>query len=131
MPFPQDPIRVEFVLSFEDWLEARGYSPRNEKERKALYADYLLFSAEYRSFEADGHGWIYTFSGGKAEHSWTDMMGLATGQHTITLMTMRGHYALPHSALKDNELEQLKAWLEAVMNDTFTLDSPASSDTIH
>src|SRR5713226_8681299 len=76
MPFPQDPIRIEFVLSFEDWLEARGYRPQNEKERKTFHADYLLFSAERRSFDADGHGWIYTFSGGKAEHSWTDMMGL-------------------------------------------------------
>ncbi len=131
MPFPQDPIRVEFVLRFEDWLEARGYHPQKEKERKALYANYLLFSAERRSFEADGHGWIYTFSGGKAEHSWTDMMGLAEHEHTIVLMTMRGHYALPHAALTKNELEQLRTWLEAVMNDTFTLDSLPDPDTIH
>jgi hypothetical protein len=131
MPFPQDPIRIEFVLSFEDWLEAREYKPKNEKERKALYADYLLFSAERRSFEADGHGWIYTFSAGKAEHSWTDMIVLYTRQRTITLMTMGGQYVLPQSALEKSELERLKAWLEAVMNDTFTLDPPTDTDTIH
>ncbi len=131
MPFPQDPIRIEFVLSFEDWLEARGYRPQNEKERKTFHADYLLFSAERRSFDADGHGWIYTFSGGKAEHSWTDMMGLGMNGHTTVLMTMRGHYVVPHCALKKNELERLRTWLEAVMNDSIPLDSLADPDTIH
>jgi hypothetical protein len=59
------------------------------------------------------------------------MMGLATGQHTITLMTMRGHYALPHSALKKNELEGLTTWLQGVMEDTITPDVSTDPDTIH
>jgi len=131
MPFPQDPIRIKFVLSFEDWLEARLYRPRNEKERQALQADYLQFSAERRYFKADINGWIYTFSGGQAEHSWNHMMGLAKYRHTFVLMTMRGHYVLPHSALEKNELERLSTWLQAVMNDSIPPESLADPDTIH
>jgi hypothetical protein len=120
MPFPQDAIRMEFVLSFEEWLEARLSRPRNEKERRALHADYLHFSAERRSFQADGHGWTYTFSEGKAEHSWKDMMGLAEYHCTFVLMTMQGHYVVPHSALEKNEMNRLKTWLKAVMSDSIS-----------
>ena len=67
MALPWDPINLEFVLSFEDWLEARGYRPRNEKERTALRADYLRFSAEQRIFHADADGWTYSSSAAEEE----------------------------------------------------------------
>ena len=131
MPFPQDPLRIEFVLSFEDWLEARQYRPQNKKERNALHVDYLQFSAERRSFQADKSGWIYTFSEGQAAHSWNDMMGLAQYQHTFVLMTMRGHYVVPHYVLEKNELNGLRVWLEAVMYDSTPPDSLCGPDMIH
>jgi len=132
--FPKDPIRIEFVLSFEDWLEVRQFRAQNEKERQALHADYLQFSAERRSFEADKNGWIYTFSEGQLKHSWNDMMGLALYQHTFVLMTMRGHYSVPHCALEKKEVNGLTAWLEALMNDSIPLNlpsDPSDPDTVH
>jgi hypothetical protein len=114
MALPRDPLHVEFVLSFEDWLEARASRPRNEKERVTLHADYLRFSAEQRSFHADADGWTYCSSGGKVKHSWSDLMGTMTLDHVIVLMTMQGHYSLPHRVFREGELKSLTDWLDRV-----------------
>ena len=114
MALPWDPIDVEFVVSFEEWLEARGTTARNEKERIGLRADYLHFSAEQRIFHADADGWTYSYSAGEQKHSWSDLMGMMTLDHVIVLMTMRGHYVLPHSAFREGELKSLTDWLDKV-----------------
>ena len=114
MALPWDPINLEFVLSFEDWLEARGYRPRNEKERTALRADYLRFSAEQRIFHADADGWTYSSSAGEEEQSWSDLTAIIKLDNAIVLISTHGHYVLPHSAFRAGELKSLTDWLDKV-----------------
>ena len=111
-------IALDFQLSFEDWLDARGIRETNAKILKRHQADYLLFNAEPRSFFANDQGWTYTDSSGKALYDWDDLIGVIYNDRVITLMAANGHYHLPRSVFSQKQLSALMRWLRLAMNES-------------
>lgn len=112
-----DSISVEFVLSWEDWLDSR-HLRESAKILKQYQADYLLFNAEPRSFSANEQGWTYTSSSGKTLCDWGDLIGVIYGDRVITLIAPNAHCHLPRSAFGPIQLASLTRWIRLALDES-------------